>query len=664
MTNTDTATQATAPRPTTAAPRRYLTGVQGLRTVAALLVAVYHIWFSRISGGVDVFFVVAGYFATLSLLKIATIDSGRRAAFVGGYWLRTARRVVPSAAVVILFTVVGALVWMPHALWGTNITHGAASIIFAENWQLIRSATDYLQQGATASPFQQFWALSLQVQFYAVFPLLVALAVAIAARLRRDPRTIVLVMAIVIFAGSLAYSVYLTAIDQPVAYFNTFTRLWEFMAGVITAILLTRDMRNKLWAKVLGWVGLVVLLSLGALFDLSTMFPGAVALVPVTAAVLIIVSAWNSSEPGILRARPVLWFAESSFAFYLWHWPLLVFYRLQFGEEMPFFSGLAILVVAAVLAVATTKLVEMPIRNSVRLQRSAIATIVACALLLAPAAGSVWVWNKAADNAYAAAASDVAAQLAGEPVTSPPVPAPIYARDDIVDNYTNGCHQSIRDAEVITCESGVKDGSRTIVLVGGSHSVQWLDAVDAAAEDTDARVLSMTKSGCIFGDIDAFTDLELHPSCREWAAAALEKILADPPSLVVTIGTRSIDGVEQVPEGYRLSFEKLADAGIPVVALRDNPWFPNDVPVCFDVSGAAACSIDRDAVYGDVNALDLPGTAGFTFVDTADDYCDEQTCGIVQDDVLMYRDSNHLTRTWVRTYGGHVESAIRGALGG
>ncbi|WP_243075666.1 acyltransferase family protein [Microbacterium sp. SS28] len=658
MTNTDTATVRAA-APATGTTRRYLTGVQGLRTIAALLVAVYHIWFGRVSGGVDVFFVVAGYFATLSLLKLATMDSRERAASIGGYYLRTARRVFPSAAVVILFTVVAARFWMPPALWETNITHGVASIIFAENWQLIRSATDYLQQGAMASPFQQFWALSLQVQFYAVFPLLVALAVAVAVRLGRDPRKIVLVMAGVIFAASFAYSVYLTAIDQPVAYFSTFTRLWEFMAGVVTAILLTREMRNKTVAAILGWVGLIVLLSLGALFDLSTLFPGAVALIPVSAAILIIVSAWNAREPGILRARPVLWFAESSFAFYLWHWPLLIFYRLNFGEEMPFFAGLAILVVSAVLAVATTKLVEVPIRNSPLLRRSAIATIVTCVLVMVPAAGAIWLWNKGADSAYSEAQKDVEAHLAGRPIASAPVPAPIYARDDNVDSYTNGCHQSIRDAELIACESGVEDGSRTIVLVGGSHSLQWLEAVRSTAEETDARVIAMTKSGCVFGDINAFGADSFHPSCAVWSEAALQKILADPPTVVVTIGSRSIDGVEEVPEGYRIYFDALAEAGIPVLALRDNPWFPNDVPVCLDVFGEAGCSIDRDAVYGDLSDLAIPVAAGFTFLDTADDYCDESTCGVVQDDVLMYRDSNHLTKTWTLTNGDHVASALR-----
>ncbi|TDN90539.1 acyltransferase family protein [Microbacterium sp. BK668] len=659
---TDTSTTRSGSPSTAGPPKRYLTGVQGLRTIAALLVAIYHIWFGRVSGGVDVFFVVAGYFATLSLLKLATIDSSRRASFIGRYHLRTARRVIPSAAVVIFATVVAGRFWIPPALWDTTITHGVASIIFGENWQLIRSATDYLQQGAMASPFQQFWALSLQVQFYVIFPLLVASAVAVAVRVGREPRKIVAVMASVIFLASFAYSVYLTAVDQPVAYFSTLTRLWEFMAGVLAAILLTRELRNKTIAAALGWLGLIVLLSLGAIFDLSTMFPGAIALVPAGAAILIIVSAWNSREPRILRARPVLWFAESSFAFYLWHWPLLIFYRLQFGDDMHFFAGLAILVVSAVLAVATTKLVEVPVRSSAFLRRSATATVIACLLLMVPAASAVWLWNRTAAEAYSAAASDVAAHVAGEPITAAPVPAPIYARDDNVDAYSDGCHQTIRSAELTVCESGVVEGSRTIVLVGGSHSLQWLDAVRSVAEETDARVVSMTKSGCVFGEVDAFDDVSFHPSCAEWSTAALESIIADRPSLVVTIGSRSIDGREQIPDAYRLYFDELADAGIPVLALRDNPWFPNDVPVCLDVFGESGCSIDRDAVYRELAALDVPVEPGFTFLDTADDYCDDRTCRVVQDDVLMYRDSNHLTRTWTLTHGDHVTSALREKL--
>lgn len=170
-------------------PKPYLYGVQGLRTVAALMVAVYHIWFHRVSGGVNVFFVVAGYFATASMAKIVTQpESRQRLAGVGAYLLRTARRVVPSATVVIVATVGASILLMSPSLWEANTAHGFASMFFFENWHLISEGNDYLANDLSASPFQQFWALAIQVQSYVIFPLLALIAAAMARLLRTTYR--------------------------------------------------------------------------------------------------------------------------------------------------------------------------------------------------------------------------------------------------------------------------------------------------------------------------------------------------------------------------------------------------------------------------------------------------------------------------------------------
>lgn len=647
-------------RRTTTSGRRYLSGVQGLRTVAALLVATYHIWFSRVSGGVDVFFVVAGFFATLSLLKLDKVDGIRgRIQFVGQYLLRTARRVVPSASIVVAATAVAAVAWMPTSLWSANFSHGVASIAFAENWQLIRTETDYLQQGFSASPFQQFWALAIQVQFYVLFPVIMFAAIVLATMLGASGKRAVFVTALVVFLGSFAYSVYLTALDQPVAYFNTFTRLWEFMAGALLAVLLVREIRSKVLASVLGWVGLLVLIFFGAALDLSAFLPGAVSLIPVTSAILIILSSYSSSEPAILRSRPVLWFADASFAFYLWHWPLLIVYRLRIDEDVNLLGGVAILLLSALLAVATTRFVEAPIRNSAPLQRSLVATLVAGSLTLIPAAAGLGYWKLTNDHAYAAAAADVEALTSGAPSTGALVPAPIYARDDIVDSYTNGCHQTITDPEVIPCVSGEEGAAARVALVGGSHSLQWLNVVREVAANHDAEVVSMTKSACVFGDVAALNSDEYHPSCKEWSSNVLAELLGNPPDAVITIATRQIDGREEIPDGYRVYFDALSSAGIPVVGIRDNPWFDDDIPPCIELRGAAECGIDRTSFYREITALDVPELDQFTFVDTADDYCTATECGVIDGAVLMYRDRHHLTGTWTLQHGQRVAGALR-----
>lgn len=125
---------------------------------------------------------------------------------------------------------------MPDALWSAQIIHAVASILFVENWWLAREATDYLQQGLTTSPFQQMWALSLQMQVYLVFPIVYLLASGVARLFRRGPHVAATLLFGAVFLLSLLFSVGFTSRDQAAAYFVTPTRLWEFAAGALLAL--------------------------------------------------------------------------------------------------------------------------------------------------------------------------------------------------------------------------------------------------------------------------------------------------------------------------------------------------------------------------------------------------------------------------------------------
>lgn len=660
-------------------PPRYLTGVQGLRTVAALLVAIYHIWFARVSGGVDVFFVVAGYFATTSLMKMRTGDGmAGSLRHIVAYWLRTARRVIPSASVVIAGTAIACILWAPASQWGAYLDSGFAALGFRENWYLIGVGTDYLQQDVGAPVFQQFWALAVQVQFYLLMPLIVAAGLWLTTRFRHG----LIGLLSLVFVLSFAFSVYLTNLDQPTAYFHTATRLWEFMAGGILALVLVRGLRNKTLALALGYGGVIALISLGALVDVSSLFPGAIALIPVSAAVAIIVSSASGRDPWILRAKPVVWFGNASFAFYLWHWPILVIFRFRFQETVGLRGGLAILALSTVLALVTTRFVEDPIRNWKRIQRSAVATILTCLLVLAPAFAALtwWEHERTSDAREAQAMlSELQEEIAeeigeeehdvgdeGGDQESPRelIPSPVIAREDNVEAYERGCHQREDEDEVIRCEWGDPSAAGTIVVVGGSHSAQWIDALREVADEVDAKVVSITMTGCVFGDLDQIEGLETTPACGRWAKAALADVVDSSPDLVVTIATRRLDGVEEIPQGFVSFFEELSEGGIPVLGIRDNPWFPFDPPECAEqqIHGGPVCGIERSSFYRDDIAAQIPDLPGFTFVDISDEVCPDDFCPVIDGRILMYRDRHHLTKTWTLARGDTVRDAVRQAF--
>lgn len=152
---------------------RFRPEIQGLRAVAALLVAVYHIWFDRVSGGVDVFFVVSGFLITDSLIREAE-EKGRVS--VLPYLTRLLTRLLPAAMLVLLAVSIACWFWLPQVRWDETLQEIWASAFYFQNWQLAVNAVDYLAQDAAASPVQHFWALSIQGQFYVLWPAMIALA--------------------------------------------------------------------------------------------------------------------------------------------------------------------------------------------------------------------------------------------------------------------------------------------------------------------------------------------------------------------------------------------------------------------------------------------------------------------------------------------------------
>ncbi|NLH69223.1 MAG: acyltransferase [Brooklawnia sp.] len=646
------------------AGRQYLYGVQGLRTVAAFLVAVYHIWFHRVSGGVDIFFVVAGFFATGSVLRIMGRPGWRtRLADLGQYWLRTLRRVVPSAVVVIAGTVVASVVFLPRSQWLSAGQHGLASLTMRENWHLIEVGSDYLQQGVAVSPFQQFWALSIQVQLYAIFPVILAAGVALAEAVKLRPRPVLAVILTGTFAASLAFSVWLTQTDQPVAYFHLGTRIWEFAAGALLALAASRLVAPPGVLKMAGWTGLLTIVGFAAVLDPSRLLPGALSLVPVVAGAAIIAAARARAEPGLLRSRFALWFADSSFAFYLWHWPVLVLYRWRFSESVSFTGGLAILLVSAGLAVATTKLVEQLIRQSPLLKRSAVATIVASALMVGACGGILHGWLAEERKSAQTAWRTVEMVQAGHSVPDGELaPAPHVATADHSSPYLLNCNMGATEDGLKSCTWGDKTSEITVAVVGASHDAQWIESISNLGELSGFRVISMTKNACPFGDVAA-AGFDADPSCLDWNYAVLQRLLDEPPSLVFTMATMTTTSGDE-ESAWKLPYlERLSEAAIKVLGVRDNPRFENRVPDCVEAKGLDACGKPTSEALPPPETLQVPQLPHFTFLDITSEYCPDDHCPAAQDGLLIYRDNDHLTTTWTLLRGGTIHNAIRDLLG-
>lgn len=269
----------------------YRYDIQGVRAIGAILIMFYHIWFNKVSGGVDVFFVVSGYFMA-GMLARSYLKNEKVKPFE--FWGRIVRRVAPLAYTVITATFIAGYFFMPPDLWRHNINEVLTSALHIENWQLIHAGTDYLASSHPPSPLQQFWALSLQMQFYFILPLVLCVGVMLSKRMN-SYKVILYIIALIIIS-SFIFSVYYTKVNPAAAYFNTGSRAWEFFVGVGIFVISPFISISSLVARILTWTGFVLILAVGIIVPESATYPGYVSILPVAAAgSMIIAGAYNKT---------------------------------------------------------------------------------------------------------------------------------------------------------------------------------------------------------------------------------------------------------------------------------------------------------------------------------------------------------------------------------
>ena len=670
--------------------KKFRPEIEGVRAVAALLVAIYHIWIGSVSGGVDVFFIVSGYLITTSLLSKMERE-GRINLFE--YLLGLAKRLFPIAFTVLLFTTVFSILILPVTVWKQTIPEIFSSAFYFQNWQLANTAVDYLAKDNVASPFQHFWALSIQGQFYVTWPLIIMLAYFAARKIFKLPvRKTLLTVLSIIFTVSLGYSMYITSANQPWAYFDTFARVWEFSLGGILALMIPYLKFKKSVSFVIGWFGLAVICFTGILLPVSNVFPGYAALLPTTGVMLVILAAENGSRFGVeklLGSRPFLYLGNISYGFYLWHWPILIFYYTYFGTDtVTYQGGLAILLSAFVLSIITVKMLEAPVRKiNVKNSKVRLGGILATFMLPVLFVGISWgVYidqsQKASEKEYTDASENIKVNAGIESIEEDivedypgartisenvkatknlePMPNPINAKMDVPVFYDErDCFSSRTEKGVDKCSYGELDNPEyTIALVGGSHSGHWLPALKIVAELQNLKIDLYNKDACRFSS-DDFNGM-LSKSCMEWNVDVMEPLLSDPPDLLFT--TANVNSGDTIPAGY-LSKWKAFEGITTVFALRDNPRMKEDPPLCVE-KNPDNCSIQRKDALSAIppweNTENIPNNV--IFADMSEYFCDEDTCKPVIGNVLVYRDHHHITATYSRTLAPGLEKHLMKAL--
>jgi peptidoglycan/LPS O-acetylase OafA/YrhL len=692
----------------------YRHDLDGLRGVAIALVAVFHIWFGRVSGGVDVFLALSGFFFGGRLLRNALLPGATLSP--GTEIIRLVRRLLPALVVVLAASAVLTILVQPETRWETFADQSLASLGYYQNWELATTASNYLRAGEAVSPLQHIWSMSVQGQFYIAFLLLVfGWAYLFRNLLGRHLRKSLIILLAALTIASFVYAIIAHNQDQSMAYYNSFARGWELLLGALVGALVP-SVRWPMWLRtVAATIGLAAIVSCGAFINGVAEFPGPWALVPVGATMLMILSAANRmADPHLtsgtmpapnrlLATKPFVSLGAMAYSLYLWHWPLLIFWLAYTGEtRADFLTGSVILLISGVLAWLTTRYVENPLRYKakakrerpvvtvplrVRLRRPTIVlgSIVTLLGVALTATSFTWREHMTVQRANGKELAGLSARdypgaralINHARVPKLPMrPTVLEAKDDIPQSTNDHCISDFDETNVINCTYGDESAPRTIALAGGSHAEHWITALDLLGRMHGFKVITYLKMGCPLTTEEnplVMGDNRPYPKCREWNETVMPKLIADHPDYVFTTSTRpwNIKPGDVMPGFYLGIWQELSNAGIPILAMRDTPWIVRDGQPFFPADCLASggkstdCGIPRSEVLSDHNpTLDI--VAQFPLMkplDMSDAVCRPDYCRAAEGNVLIYHDSHHFTTTYMRSMTGELGRQIAAATG-
>ena len=679
-------------------PRSHRADVQGLRAVAVGLVVLEHVTGAPPGGfiGVDVFFVISGFLITDLLLRE---HRDTRRVSLSRFALRRIRRLVPTAAVVLVTSLVAASFIVPPVRLRSMLLDGAWSAASLANWHFAAEQTDHFASDGHDSPFLHFWSLSVEEQFSVVTPVMLVLILGRRSAVGRRRVATALVAAVTI--ASFGSACVLSNADPSVAYFSTAARAWELGAGALLAFARPwlRGSSPTL-GRIAGWVGLVIIIASAFLVPAASGFAVPWASVPVVGALLVLAGGItrDARPPSVLLLRPVTALGDVSHALYLWHLPVLVLLAWSAPEAQWLTIPLS-----CALAVTTHRLVERPgttapwtavhWRSSLEhrqqwrvwgtihhseLRRYGVAALTMTTLLLTVAAtarlrpadlplGSadpVALPTTSTATGTGTGADDVAPQVITDRQralrtalaavtwsdTTPSVDdvsAPKYLESLVTDPAWSdviGCSAPASKRSLESCTFGAPEG-RLAILVGDSTAAFTMPAFRALAERPGSgwQVMDLARTACPFTAADlVFAD---DPTCSAHREHVVDVIRERQPDLVLVMNTSSVvedDDGDQVSDADwardvgRITSRFRDRVGTTAIVLP-NPPGP-DTRTCA-LRSPSACvtrpAAGRRAAYETIS--------GVSVVDTAPLWCSGSACPDVVADHLVRVDAIHVT---------------------
>ncbi len=630
-----------------------------MRAVAILLVVCAHYAVPGMAGGfigVDMFFVISGYLIT-GLLTHEARTTGRVS--LVSFYAKRLRRLLPALGAMLLVSAWVAQYTLPPATNLDNLRAGLAALAWLSNAYFAFADVNYFGAEIGGNLFLHTWSLGVEEQFYLLWPLIILGALRLGRR-AHGPDNACWWSFVLVFAASLALCAALVPHYPLLAYYLMPTRAWQFAAGAMTCLLVARVPSRRGGAPILGWVG-TILNAAGAFFITpDTRYPNALALLPTLGMCALLWAgagrqhAADGNAPArFLSLAPMQALGQLSYSWYLWHWPVLILWERFAPVKGNVHNTVLAMVASLGLAWLTHHVVEKPVRYGrlPRWPRRTQAALASCFLMAV--AGALLYWQLETETELASRRNERFYQAMG----------------DMPKLYRNGCDDWFRSDALKPCVFGNPHGSKTAVLMGDSIGAQWLPALEAMLEPTQWKIVVLTKSSCPMVDAPFFYVRigREYTECTRWRDAAVAWLATQKVDRLFIGGTASSAFThEQWTVGTRRLLMRLTPHASETYVIEANPTLGIHGPACLAQQGIDAdtsqCKGTADnrhyAFVADLLHHVVRSIPGVHWIETRGLVCPANECVAMRDDVVVFRDSQHLTATFVSSAGPYFRKQL------
>jgi hypothetical protein len=444
-----------------------------------------------------------------------------------------------------------------------------------------------------------------------------------------------------VLATSLLGCLLVTSVNPLLAFYLMPTRAWQFALGAL-AFLLADRFGDSSRRRLAGWIGIGAICATALVLGPSVTYPGAWAIPPSVGAALVLVAGTGAPTAGVARLlswKPFQMIGNVSYAWYLWHWPVLLLGTAVGGGGVAMRFGLVVLSLA--LAFTSYHVLERRITSSSRLVAKPARAIAVALVAMAVVNVAAIRWGSAALRSLEEPAN---ARLN-------------RVRFDLPAIYGMGCDDWFHSNAVRICAFGDPDARHVAVVMGDSVGLQWFPAIAIVFNRPDWRVLVITKSACPMVDEAIFYARigREYTECSEWRDAAIATVAGLGPDVVILGSAMGYDLTEQQwTEGTARVLGPLSEAAQHVYVLRPTPLLPFDGPGCLAPQGRLQRLLaprDCSSPASDARALlveralkeSVLRSANAALVDMNDLVCPAKRCSAEQRGTIVFRDSQHLT---------------------